>query len=716
MLLFSVFDELARAAVEAALNGLWQAFLLAGIAWTLLKVFRGANAATRHLIWLATFAAVAGLPLIPAPERHPGGLQLLTETLSESAEPIQKGLVTDDVAAPGQDEYLPDEQESDEQSPGRAQIDDYESVEAAGTPLSRVRNSATQNPMSPSPKPIYEPTVLVASPGSLRLIFLSWLAVSAFFIARVTLSYRHIRRVKASCIPIGGDSPVSLRKWAGPQPGCRAAVVTLAPDIRMPMAIGLRAPLVALPEELSRSLPENELDQVILHELAHIQRRDDWANLTQKVIEALLFFNPVVLWISKRLCLEREIACDDRVITRTGQPRSYAVCLTMLAGMTSKSIRPTIAPGALLGASQLSRRIEMLLSKRRNTSLKISRFSLLVVAAFLFASIIEFKRVGPLIALAHRAEPADVIQRGIPDSPSLVPAIEYRAGQERTGDKGSRDAKAEQELRELAAQQIELEREIRREVDAQQRELEERVRESVEKTEREIEARMRELEPKLREMEKEQSETARRLEREAEEQLRESSELLRINLQTMAQGEIESQRAFAEQMSAEQRAEAEKQLRESMEQRAREIEKMRESLEPRQRRLQEELEELHRKQAELRRQLEEIRERERTLRLELRETTGVRRQEINRETRELINHKMREMREQELKARKVRTDEVRKQRAKLKVKRVENKKSSMELRKKAKADKKKMRDLIKEEKEKPKKPELQEKKQTTQAL
>ncbi len=74
-----------------------------------------------------------------------------------------------------------------------------------------------------------------------------------------------------------------------------------------------------------------ELDQVLLHDAAHLARRNDWSNLAQQVVVALFRFNPAVLWISRQLSLEREIACDDRVTLATGTTKRYALCLTKLA-------------------------------------------------------------------------------------------------------------------------------------------------------------------------------------------------------------------------------------------------------------------------------------------------------------------------------------------------------------------------------------------------
>ena len=74
-----------------------------------------------------------------------------------------------------------------------------------------------------------------------------------------------------------------------------------------------------------------ELNAILLHELAHLRRWDDWTNLIQKIVGAVLFFHPAVWWIEKKLALEREMACDDLVLAKTASPRAYAECLVSLA-------------------------------------------------------------------------------------------------------------------------------------------------------------------------------------------------------------------------------------------------------------------------------------------------------------------------------------------------------------------------------------------------
>ena len=74
-----------------------------------------------------------------------------------------------------------------------------------------------------------------------------------------------------------------------------------------------------------------EINVVLLHELAHLRRWDDWTNLAQKIVKAVFFFHPAVWWIESRLTLEREMACDDMVLAQTASPRAYASSLISFA-------------------------------------------------------------------------------------------------------------------------------------------------------------------------------------------------------------------------------------------------------------------------------------------------------------------------------------------------------------------------------------------------
>jgi bla regulator protein BlaR1 len=97
--------------------------------------------------------------------------------------------------------------------------------------------------------------------------------------------------------------------------------------VRMPMVIGHLKPVIFIPLGLLMRLPENEIEAVILHELAHIRRHDYFVNFLQHVAENLFFFNPGLLWISSLLREERENCCDDIAIGRTNDKIAFVRAL-----------------------------------------------------------------------------------------------------------------------------------------------------------------------------------------------------------------------------------------------------------------------------------------------------------------------------------------------------------------------------------------------------
>jgi hypothetical protein len=101
--------------------------------------------------------------------------------------------------------------------------------------------------------------------------------------------------------------------------------------VERPSVFGFFRPRILLPEGLIEKLTSAELQQVVLHEMEHLRRGDDWTNLLQKIGLTLFPLNPALLWAERRLCAERELACDDRVLRSSGTRKAYAICLTRLA-------------------------------------------------------------------------------------------------------------------------------------------------------------------------------------------------------------------------------------------------------------------------------------------------------------------------------------------------------------------------------------------------
>jgi len=134
-----------------------------------------------------------------------------------------------------------------------------------------------------------------------------------------------------------------------------------------------------------------------------------------------MFFQPIVWWISKRLALEREIACDDLVLHQGGRPRAYALLLTEVAGRLNGP-RALIAPGVSASHSQLKQRINMILNTNRNISPRLagSRAGLLTSAAALLA--LGAFYWAPRLVLAQDApEPPAPPVAAVPAVPAVAP-------------------------------------------------------------------------------------------------------------------------------------------------------------------------------------------------------------------------------------------------------------------------------------------------------
>lgn len=97
-----------------------------------------------------------------------------------------------------------------------------------------------------------------------------------------------------------------------------------------PSVIGWFNPVILLPASALTGLSPSQLEGIIVHELAHIQRLDPFVNLFQIALETLLFYHPAIWWVSRRIRAERENCCDDMAVTICGDPLDYAKALTIM--------------------------------------------------------------------------------------------------------------------------------------------------------------------------------------------------------------------------------------------------------------------------------------------------------------------------------------------------------------------------------------------------
>ena len=308
--------------LSATANGLYQGILVAVLAASRVAIVARTNAATRHAVWFGVLLFVAAL--IPAHYF------------------VSCGSPPENAAAP-----MP--------PITRITMDEMMASVPVATPDSAAYETADMSGLLPT-LPTIEPQEASGEPTGFQETSMSWLRQ---FKARRAHGRdpvksqncsrsRKISTARSTCrdgrrcrsFPPGfcwrASASDSLSSSGKSSKSCRAKPASVAPSPRLhalferlraslvtrghvrlrisyvhrtAVVLGFFRPVVLLPAQMDKEENNGELEHVLRHELAHVNRRDDWSNLAQQTIQAALFFHPAIWWISSRLSLEREIAC-----------------------------------------------------------------------------------------------------------------------------------------------------------------------------------------------------------------------------------------------------------------------------------------------------------------------------------------------------------------------------------------------------------------------
>ena len=219
--------------------------------------------------------------------------------------------------------------------------------------------------------PIYVPS----APDFLLSVFVGiWTAVALVGLLRLLPALRGVYAARDRCSRFPAAIECRLPLWLQARESGRCAELMLCDAVPGATVLGFLRPWIAIPPSLLETLPIDELDQVILHEYAHVQRRDDWSRLVQAAIVSAVWIHPAALFVSRALSREREMACDEWVIARTGKPKAYARCLAHAAEarMQLRSAGRDLVPALLGTRSDLLRRVDRVLDMRGRASRRVS--------------------------------------------------------------------------------------------------------------------------------------------------------------------------------------------------------------------------------------------------------------------------------------------------------------------------------------------------------
>jgi bla regulator protein blaR1 len=258
-----------------------------------------------------------------------------------------------------------------------------------------------------SAAPSDAPALFTVSTSFAAYLFFGWAVIALAGLARVVLATFQLRKLRSNAMPVPMESlPADIRCVVEDAQKLRAVSILVSERLEVPTAIGFRKPAVILPAWMLENTPPEELKYILLHELAHLRRRDDWTNLAQKILKALFFFLPSVWWIERRLSLDREMACDDAVLVHSGTPAGYAECLARVAERSFLRRQIALAQAAVGRVRQLTERVTRILDPERPRQTQLWKPAVPVVMVVALLSAVPASFTPELVGFANEATAA----------------------------------------------------------------------------------------------------------------------------------------------------------------------------------------------------------------------------------------------------------------------------------------------------------------------
>jgi beta-lactamase regulating signal transducer with metallopeptidase domain len=241
---------------------------------------------------------------------------------------------------------------------------------------------------------------------SSRVVLGAWTLWSGVYAARVAAAMLALGRAKRRSVPPPPQLEKRLSYWTGAGVRGRQTRIVVSDRVRYAAVLGGRSPVIAVSPAVLQHLTDEELDRVLIHEWAHVQRRDDLGQLVQLLVRVIAGWHPAIWWLDRQLHIEREVACDETAVAMTGSAKLYAACLAKLASLPPVRLR-TLPAVAAWSSPGLRRRIVRILSDRRYTAPARS-WTIEALGAGLSLFVVAMA-VGGWRLIERAAVPADVV-------------------------------------------------------------------------------------------------------------------------------------------------------------------------------------------------------------------------------------------------------------------------------------------------------------------
>ena len=190
----------------------------------------------------------------------------------------------------------------------------------------------------------FEPMLATTIDQALPWLVLLWGVGVLAMAARALREWRTLARIARDWAESSVELDAMLLALTRRFGFVRRVRVLVSERVDTPMLIGWLKPVVLLPTAVALGFPRHQLELILAHELGHLRRYDHLVNLAQALLETLLFYHPVVHWISREVRNERELCCDELVLRQTrGEPREYARTLAALEELRQDAVPLVLA-------------------------------------------------------------------------------------------------------------------------------------------------------------------------------------------------------------------------------------------------------------------------------------------------------------------------------------------------------------------------------------
>jgi beta-lactamase regulating signal transducer with metallopeptidase domain len=331
-------------AISAALWIVVKASVLLGVAAIVQAVmYRRTSAAARHMVWTV---AIIGVLLLP----------VLSLTLPDWTVVIR-------TATP--------------QLGGAAPVFD-----PLGQPIDRASSSTLVGSPEPAPgdRPAGSVRGFATTADKLSSVIVGVYAAGVIvMLIQLAMQRRSVRRLAREATEVRDSEWTRLAiECAGSMGVHRPVRLFRSRERTLRMAFGTRVPAFLIPA-VAAAWPDDRRRAVVLHELAHVVRYDCLTQMLAFAACTVYWFHPAVWWVAGRLRIERELACDDRVIAAGTQPREYAGHLLEIAYTFGNHRAPALAV-SMARPRQLEGRMLAVLDAARNHSVPALRVRVAVAA------------------------------------------------------------------------------------------------------------------------------------------------------------------------------------------------------------------------------------------------------------------------------------------------------------------------------------------------